>query len=43
VGLALYFVGAVVTVLRARAYGHVVYPLLYLTPVVAAGVLIAAG
>lgn len=41
VGLVLYFAGAVATVLRARAYGHVVYPLLYLTPVVAAGVVIA--
>lgn len=41
VALALYFAGAVVTVLRARAYGHVLYPLLYLTPVVAAGVVIA--
>lgn len=40
VGLALYFVGAVLTVLHARAYGHVVYPLLYLTPVAAAGILI---
>jgi hypothetical protein len=35
VGLVLYFTGAVVTVLRARAYGHVQYPLLYLAPVVA--------
>lgn len=41
VALSLYFAGAVVTVLRARAYGHVLYPLLYLTPVVAAGVVIA--
>ncbi|WP_328478611.1 DoxX family protein [Actinoplanes sp. NBC_00393] len=36
VGLILYFIGAVVTVLRARAYGHVPFPLLYLAPVVAA-------
>ncbi|MEV5691621.1 DoxX family protein [Micromonospora globbae] len=36
VGLVLYFVGAVVTVLRARSYGHVPFPLLYLAPVVAA-------
>ncbi len=41
VGLALYFVGAVLTVLHAHAYRHIVYPLLYLTPVVAAGILIA--
>jgi hypothetical protein len=39
VGLILYFTGAVVTVLRARAYGHVPFPLLYLAPVVAALVL----
>ena len=41
VGLAFYFVGAVVAVLHARAYRHTAYPLLYLTPVVAAGLLIA--
>jgi hypothetical protein len=39
VGLALYFLGAVLTVLRARAFAHVSYPLLYLAPVVAAGLL----
>ncbi|MEU4688308.1 DoxX family protein [Actinoplanes sp. NPDC023714] len=33
IGLILYFLGAVITVLRARAWGHVVFPLLYLTPV----------
>jgi len=38
-GLALYFLGAVVTVLRARAYSHIPFPLLYLGPVVVAGVL----
>jgi hypothetical protein len=37
IGLVLYFIGAVVTVLRARSYPHVVFPLLYLAPV--AGVL----
>lgn len=36
IGLVLYFVGAVVTVLRARSYATVAYPLLYLVPVVAA-------
>ncbi|SBV25030.1 DoxX-like family protein [Micromonospora krabiensis] len=36
VGLVLYFTGAVITVLRARSYGHVPFPLLYLAPVVAA-------
>ena len=35
IGLVLYFVGAVITVLRARSYSHVPYPLLYLAPVVA--------
>jgi hypothetical protein len=43
VGLALYFVGAATTVLHAHAYRHIVFPLLYLTPVVAAGILIANG
>ncbi|WP_043502428.1 DoxX family protein [Georgenia sp. SUBG003] len=33
-GLVLYFTGAVITVVRARAYSHVPYPLLYLAPVV---------
>ena len=41
VGLVLYFIGAVLTVLRAHAYRHGPFPLLYLTPVVAAGILIA--
>ncbi|MEV0617078.1 DoxX family protein [Nonomuraea sp. NPDC050404] len=36
VGLVLYFTGAVVTVLRARSYSTVVYPILYLVPVIAA-------
>ncbi|MET9022622.1 DoxX family protein [Actinopolymorpha sp. NPDC004070] len=35
VGLVLYFTGAVITVLRARSYAHVPFPLLYLAPVVA--------
>ncbi|MED7927905.1 DoxX family protein [Nonomuraea sp. LP-02] len=39
IGLVVYFTGAVVTVLRARSYGHVPFPLLYLTPVVIAMVL----
>lgn len=37
-GLVLYFLGAVVTVLRSRAYSHIPFPLLYLGPVVVAGV-----
>ncbi|MER7459042.1 DoxX family protein [Micromonospora sp. NPDC126480] len=37
-GLALvaYFTGAVITVLRARAYSHVPFPLIYAAPVVVA-------
>ncbi|GAA3203653.1 DoxX family protein [Nonomuraea roseoviolacea] len=34
IGLVLYFAGAVVTVLRARSYKTVVFPFLYLAPVV---------
>ncbi|MFF4448821.1 DoxX family protein [Streptomyces sp. NPDC001502] len=34
-GLVLYFLGAVVTVLRARSYKTVAFPLLYLAPVTA--------
>src|SRR6266542_3409705 len=36
IGLVLYFAGAVVTVVRARCYSNIPYPLLYLAPVVAA-------
>ena len=36
IALILYFLGAVVTVLRARSYKTVVFPVLYLAPVVAA-------
>ncbi|MCT2582618.1 DoxX family protein [Actinophytocola gossypii] len=39
VGLVLYFTGAVVTVLRARSYAHVPFPLMYAAPVVASLVL----
>ncbi|BAU84749.1 integral membrane protein [Streptomyces laurentii] len=35
IGLVLYFAGAVVTVLRARAYGHIPFPLIYMAPAVA--------
>lgn len=41
IGLVLYFLGAVVTVLRARAFSSIPFPLLYLAPVVAAGVMTA--
>jgi hypothetical protein len=33
-GLVLYFTGAVITVLRARSWSHVPFPLLYVAPVV---------
>ncbi|MGW7069042.1 DoxX family protein [Streptomyces sp. NPDC054855] len=36
IGLALYFAGAVVTVIRARWYAHIPFPLLYAAPVVGA-------
>ena len=39
IGLVLYFTGAVLTVVRARWYAHIPYPLLYLAPVVGALVL----
>jgi len=35
IGLVLYFIGAVTTVLRARWYSHIPYPLIYLAPAVA--------
>ena len=34
--LLLYFAGAVVTVIRARWYAHVAFPLMYMAPVAAA-------
>lgn len=40
-GLGVYFVGALLTVTRARAYSHLPFPLLYLVPAVAAGWLLA--
>ncbi|MFI1679200.1 DoxX family protein [Streptomyces sp. NPDC020607] len=36
VALVLYFAGAVVTVVRARWYTHVPYPLMYAAPVIGA-------
>jgi hypothetical protein len=36
-GVVVYFLGAVVTVVRARAYSHIPFPLLYLAPALAAG------
>ncbi|MFG3347885.1 DoxX family protein [Streptomyces sp. NPDC048018] len=40
-GLVLYFAGAVITVIRARAYAHAPFPLLYMAPAVAVLVLAA--
>lgn len=34
IGLVLYFLGAVITVVRARWYSHIPFPLVYLAPVV---------
>lgn len=39
IGLVLYFAGAVVTVIHARWYSHIPYPLLYVAPVIGALVL----
>ncbi|WP_412537960.1 DoxX family protein [Longispora sp. K20-0274] len=36
IGLILYFLGAVIAVLRARSYKTVAFPVLYLAPVAAA-------
>ena len=43
VGLVAYFVGAAATVVHARAYSHIPFPLLYLGPVVAAGLMTASA
>lgn len=39
IGLVLYFAAAVVTVVHARWYSHIPYPLLYVAPVIGALVL----
>ncbi|MFJ3832588.1 DoxX family protein [Streptomyces sp. NPDC090046] len=36
VGIALYFAGAVITVLRAKSYAHVAFPVIYAAPAVVA-------
>ncbi|MGW5053788.1 DoxX family protein [Actinokineospora sp. NPDC004072] len=41
IGLVVYFAGAVITVVRARVWSHVPFPLVYLAPVVAAMALAA--
>ncbi|MFJ1758856.1 DoxX family protein [Amycolatopsis sp. NPDC088138] len=35
IGLVLYFTGAVITVARAKSYAHLVFPVVYMAPVVA--------
>jgi hypothetical protein len=42
-GLVVYFTGAVVTIVRAGAYNHIPFPLLYLVPALVAGVLVAGS
>ncbi|MFE9427835.1 DoxX family protein [Kitasatospora sp. NPDC006697] len=32
IGIVLYFTGAVVTIIRARSYAHIPFPLIYLAP-----------
>lgn len=41
IGLVLYFLGAVITVCRAKAYGHAIFPVVYMAPAVAVLVLAA--
>lgn len=36
VGLVVYFAGAVITVIHARWYSHIPFPLMYMAPVVGA-------
>ncbi|MFE0458990.1 DoxX family protein [Kitasatospora sp. NPDC058965] len=36
IGLVLYYAGAVATVVRARSYAHIPFPLVYLAPVLVA-------
>jgi DoxX-like family len=36
VGLVLYFLGAVITVVRAKSWRHIPFPLLYVAPVIVA-------
>jgi len=39
IGLMLYFVGAVTTVIRACSYSHIPYPLVHVAPMVAVAAL----
>jgi DoxX-like family len=43
VGLVIYFLGAVITVARARWYSHLGFPLVYMAPVVGSLVLAVSG
>jgi len=43
IGLVAYFVGAIVTVVRARWYSHLHYPVLFLLPAVGSLVLLLAS
>lgn len=36
IGIAVYFAGAVITVLRAKAFAHVAFPVIYAAPAVVA-------
>ncbi|MFE3262152.1 DoxX family protein [Nocardia sp. NPDC059091] len=36
IGIVLYFTGAIITIVRAKSYGHVPFPTLYMVPVIAA-------
>lgn len=42
IGLVLYFALAVVTVIRARWYSHIAFPLVYMAPVVGSLALLSA-
>ncbi|MGH3675698.1 MAG: DoxX family protein [Mycobacterium sp.] len=43
IGLVVYFAGAVITVVRARWYSHIPFPLIYVAPVVGSLALVAAA
>ncbi|MFG1790956.1 DoxX family protein [Nocardia sp. NPDC049149] len=36
IGVVLYFTGAIITIVRARSYAHIPFPLLYMIPVIVA-------
>ena len=41
--LLAYFLGAVITIMRAKAYAHIPFPLLYLAPATVAGWLLTGA